>query len=108
MYEPNNQFLDSFASNLFIPYNLQPTGLSKSPQNPNIFPNIISHKVVSRKITATIVDHLLQFLYAPNLSCKKSNIYERFGLNLYIRISYLHLTIAIKISLLSSNLTILA
>ena len=38
--------------------------------------------MVSGNITATISDHLLQFLFAPNIlskaSCQKSNIYERY------------------------------
>ena len=37
--------------------------------------------MISGNITATISDHLPQFLFAPNVlsknSCEKSNIYER-------------------------------
>ena len=47
----------------------------------NIFPDIISHEVISGNITVAISDHLPQFLFAPNVlskdSCRKSNIYER-------------------------------
>ena len=47
----------------------------------NVFSSIISHEVISGNITATMSDHLPQFLFAPNVlsnpSCQKSNIYER-------------------------------
>ena len=47
----------------------------------NIFSNVISHEATSANLTATISDHLPQFLFVPNVfsnpSCQKSNIYER-------------------------------
>ena len=76
-------FLDSLASNSFLPYILQPTRLTSHSKTliDNIFSNVISHEVTSGNITATISDHLPQFLFVPNVfsnpSCQKSNIYER-------------------------------
>ena len=78
-----NKFLDSFASNSFIPYILQPTRITSHSKalTDHIFSNIISHEVISGNITATIYDHLPQFLFAPNVLsknlCQKFNIYER-------------------------------
>ena len=82
-HQPTNEFLDSLASNSFIPYILQPTRITSHSKTliHNIFSNIISHEMISGNITATISDHLPQFLFAPNVlskaSCQKSNIFER-------------------------------
>ena len=46
----------------------------------NIFSNVISKDIVSGNITATISDHLLQFLISPNTFADpptKSNVFER-------------------------------
>ena len=81
-HQPTNDFLDSLASNT-IPYILQPTRLtshSKTLVN-NIFSNILSTKVNSGNLTATISDHLPQSLFAPNIlsnpSYNRSNVFER-------------------------------
>ena len=82
-HQPTNEFLDSLTSNSFLPYILQPTRLTSHSKTliDNIFSNVISHEVTSGNITATISDHLPQFLFVPNVfsnpSCQKSNIYER-------------------------------
>ena len=82
-HQPTNEFLDSLASNLFLPYILQPTRLTSQPKTliGNVFSNVISHEVTSGNIAPTISDHLPQFLFVPivfsNPSCQKSNIYER-------------------------------
>ena len=82
-HQPANEFLDSLASNSFIPYILQPTRITSHSKTliDNIFSNIISHEMISGNMTATVSDHLPQFLFAPNVfskaSCQKSNIYER-------------------------------
>ena len=79
----NNKLLDSLASNSFMPYILKPTRLTSHYKTliDNIFPNAISHEVISGNITATISDHLPQFLFVPNVFskpvCQNSNIYER-------------------------------
>ena len=81
-HQLTNEFLDSLASNSFITYILQPTRITSHFKTliDSIFSNIISHEMVSGNITATISDHLPQFLFAPNVhsktSCQKSNIYE--------------------------------
>ena len=82
-HQPTTEFLVSLASNSFLPYILQPTKLTSHSKIliDNIFSNGISHEVISGNITATISDHLPQFLFVPNVfsnpSCQKSNIYER-------------------------------
>ena len=82
-HQPTNEFLDSLASNSNIPYILQPTKLTSHSKTliDNIFSNVLSCEVISENITATISDHLPQFLFAPNVLsnplCNKSNILER-------------------------------
>ena len=82
-HQPTNEFLDSLASNSFIPYILQPTRITSHSKFliDNIFSNIISHEMISGNRTATISDHLPQFLFAPTVlskaSCQKCNIFER-------------------------------
>ena len=47
----------------------------------NIFFNTLSSEIISGNLTATISDHLTQFLFAPNIlsnpSYNKSNIFKR-------------------------------
>ena len=75
-----NEFLDSLASNCIIPYILQPTRLTSHSKTliDNIFSNELSCEEISGNITATISDHLPQFLHTPNVHsdplCNKSNI----------------------------------
>ena len=82
-HQPSNEFLDSLASNSFITYiSLQTRHISHSKTIIyNVFSSVISHEVISGNITATISDHLPQFLFVPNVlsnpSCQKSSIYER-------------------------------
>ena len=71
------------SQSALLPYILQPTRLAGHSKTliDNIFCNITSHEVISGNITATISDHLPQFLIAPNVfvnpSSNKSNIFER-------------------------------
>ena len=79
-HQPTNDFLDSLASNSFIPYILHPSSDSKTLID-NTFSNFISPEIISGNITATISDHLPQFSFVPNIlsnpSTQKSNYYER-------------------------------
>ena len=74
-HNETNEFLDSLASNLFIPLILQPTRITSHSNT--LIDNIFS----SVNLTATISDHLPQFEIIPNtfgnISDNKSNIYER-------------------------------
>ena len=78
-----NDFLDSLASNSFIPYILYPSRITSYSKTliDNIFSNFVSHKIRSVNITATIPDHLPQFSHIPNIlsnpSTQKSNFCER-------------------------------
>ena len=82
-HQPTNDFLDSLASNSFIPYILHPTRITCHSKTliGNIFSNFISPHIISGNITATISDHLPQFWFIPNIlsnpSTDKSNYYER-------------------------------
>ena len=82
-HQPTNDFLDSLASNSFIPYILHPTRITSHSKTPidSIFSNFISPETIFGNITATISDHLPQFSFAPNIlsnpSTEKSNYYER-------------------------------
>ena len=81
-HQPSNDFLDSLASNSFIPYILPLTRITSHSKTPidNIFSNFIFSDI-SGNITTTISDHLLQFSFVPNIlsnrSTQKSNYYER-------------------------------
>ena len=82
-HNPTNEFLDSLASNSFVPYILQPTRLTSHSKTliDNIFSNIISPEAISGNLTATISDHLPQFMIVPNVfsnpPSNKANIFER-------------------------------
>ena len=57
-HQPTNKLFDSLASNSFKPYILQPNGITSHSKTfiDNIFPDKISHEVISGNITATISD----------------------------------------------------
>ena len=82
-HNQTNEFLDSLASNSFIPLILQPTRITSHSNSlvDNIFSNIIDPDIISGNLTATISDHLPQFSIIPhifgNIAGSKSNIYER-------------------------------
>ena len=82
-HNQKNVFLDSLASNSFIPLTLQPTRITSHSNTliDNIFSNVIDPDIMSGNLTATISDHLPQFSIIPNMFDNvldnKSNIYER-------------------------------
>ena len=77
-----HRFLDSLASNSFIPLILQPTKITSHSSTliDNIFSNVIDPDIISGNLSATISDHLPQFSIILNMfgnvSGNKSNIYE--------------------------------
>ena len=83
MFEHNqtNEFLDSLASNSFIPLILQPTRITSHSNTliDNIFLNFIDPDIRSGNLTATI--SCPKFAIIPNMFGdilgNKSNIYER-------------------------------
>ena len=83
VHNPTNEFLDSLASNSFLPYILQPARITSHSKTliDNISTNITLPDSISGNLTATISDHLPQFLIVPNIfsnpPSNKSNIYER-------------------------------
>ena len=82
-HNPINEFLDSLASNSFIPLILSPTRISSCSNTltDNIFSRIIDPDIMSGNLTATISDHMRQLAIIPNMfgntTSNKSNIYER-------------------------------
>ena len=82
-HNQTNEFLDSLASNSFIPLILQPTTIisHSNTLTDNIFSNAIDPGIISGNLTAIISDHFLQFVIIPhmfgNIPGNKSNIYER-------------------------------
>ena len=78
-----NEFLDSLASNSFMPLTLQPTRITSHSNTliDNIFSNVLDPDIISGNLTATISDHLPRFAIIPNtfgnILGNKSNIYER-------------------------------
>ena len=80
--KPTNEFLDSLASKSYLPYIIQSnqhTCLFKTLID-NILSNVILKDIISGNITATIGDHLPQFLISSNvfadLPSNKLNIFE--------------------------------
>ena len=68
-HSQKNEFVDSLASNSFIPLILQPTRIN-SHSNAlinNIFSNFLDPDIISGNFTATISDHLPQFAIIPNM-----------------------------------------
>ena len=67
-HKPTNEFLDSLASNSYLPYIIQPSRHTSHSRTliDNIFSNVISKGIICGNITATISDHLPQFLVSPN------------------------------------------
>ena len=82
-HQLTNDFLDSLASNSFILYILHHTRTTSHSKTliDNIFSNLISHEIISGNITATISNHLPQFLFVPNImskpSTQRSDFYEK-------------------------------
>ena len=82
-HKSTNEFLDSLASNSYLPYIIQPSRHTSHSRTiiDNIFSNAISKDTFCGNITATISDHLHQFLVSPNNFANppsnKSNVFER-------------------------------
>ena len=91
-HNQTNEFLDSLASNSFIPLILQPTRITSHSNTliDNVFSNVIDPGITSGNLTATISDHLPQFAIIPNMfgniPGNKSNIMKGTGPNLIKRI----------------------
>ena len=68
-HNQTNEFLDSLASNSFIPLILQPTIITSHSNTliDNIFLNVIEPDKISGNLTVTISDHLPQFPTIPNI-----------------------------------------
>ena len=82
-HNQTKEFLDSLASNSFIPLILQPIRINSHSNTliDNIFSNVNDPDIISGNLTASISDHLPQFGIIPNMfgniKGNKSNIYER-------------------------------
>ena len=88
-HNQTNEFLDSLASNSFIPLILQPTRITSHSNTliDNIFSNVFDSDIILGNLIATISLHLPQFTITPNMlgivSGNKSNIYERNRFKFY-------------------------
>ena len=83
-HAPTNEFLDSLSSHMFLPHIIQPTRVTSNSKTliDNIFSNILGPDSVSGNLTATVYDHLPQFVITSNIFSnsslgRNSNIYER-------------------------------
>ena len=80
---PTNEFLDSHSSHYFLPHILQPSRATTKFKTliDNIFCNFAVPNTISSNLTASISDHLPQFLLTLNIffnaSNPKSNNYDR-------------------------------
>ena len=72
---------------MFLPHITQPARIRDSSKTliDNIFPDTLIENIISGNLTATISDHLRQFIILPNIlsnpPSNKSNIYERDWFN---------------------------
>ena len=68
-HNQTNEFLDSLASNSFIPLILQPTRITSHSNTliDNVFSNVVDPGIISGDLTATMSDHLPQFSIIPNM-----------------------------------------
>ena len=82
-HHSTNEFLDSLSSHLFLPHITQPTRIRDTSKTliDNILSNTLIENTISDNLTATISEHLPQFIILPNIfsnpPSNKSNIYER-------------------------------
>ena len=82
-HEPANEFLDSFASNFYLPYIIQLSRYKTHSRTltDNVSSNAISTEIISDNSAATISDLLPQFLISPNTFAdspsNKSNVFEK-------------------------------
>ena len=82
-HHSTNEFLDFLSPHLFLPHIKQPARIRDSNKTliNNIFSNTLIENTISGNLTATISDHLPQFIILPNifsnLASNKSNICER-------------------------------
>ena len=80
---PTNEFLDSLASNSYLPNIIQPSRHTCHSRTliDNVFSNVISKDIISGNITATISDDLPQILISPNIFAdppsNKCNVFEK-------------------------------
>ena len=65
-----NKFLDCLSPHMFLPHVIQPTRITSNSKTliDNIFSNIFGPDSVSGNLTATVSDHLPQFVIAFNIS----------------------------------------
>ena len=82
-HSTTNEFLDSLSSYMPLPHILQPTRIRKNPKTliDNIYSNVITPKNILGNLTATILEHFLQFLIDPdilsNLPSTKLTLFEK-------------------------------
>ena len=100
-HQPTNDFLDSLASNSFIPYILHPTRITNHSKTliDNIFSNFISPDIIPSNFYPNFHLHLI---FCQILLLKNLTIVKEIGQNLNKKTSYL--TILIKIGLTCSKL----
>ena len=80
---PTNEFLDNFSSHMLLSHIVQPT--RKRNNSKTLIDNTYSHMItpinILGNLTATLFDHLAQFLIASNIFnnplSTKLNIFER-------------------------------
>ena len=68
-HSTTNEFLDFLSSCMLLPHILQPTRIRKNskPLIDNIYSNVITPNNILGNLTATILEHFLQFLIDPDI-----------------------------------------
>ena len=83
IHPPTNEFLDSLSSRYFLPHSLQPSRVTTNSKIliDNVFSDMTVPNIIFGNLSASILDHVPQFLVAPNTffnaSYPKSNNYDR-------------------------------
>ena len=88
-HNQTNEFLESLASNTFLPLISQPTRKTSHATTliDNVFSNVTDRDIISVNLTANIFNHLPQFAIIPklfgNISSNMCNIYEKDWLRFF-------------------------
>ena len=76
---PNNEYLESYSSNYFLPHIVQPSRVTTNSKilRDKILSNIAVPYIISGNLKASVPDHIPQFLVVLNIFCNAS--YPKFN-----------------------------
>ena len=76
-HAPSNEFLDSLSSHMFLPHIIQPTKITSNSKTliDGVFFNVLRPDSASGNLTATVSNHLAQFVIAYNIISNSTSKY---------------------------------